>query len=88
MRIDDCKHTFHQVYSTCSIHEEENESVVQKVLAKIGNSFKLEEALPWWPRRGLDRYDTSENTIGRNCVRAETEKDLTNGFFVSLFVRR
>ncbi|XP_046437723.1 28S rRNA (cytosine-C(5))-methyltransferase-like [Daphnia pulex] len=76
------------VYSTCSIHEEENEAVVRQVLSKIGNSFRLDEALPWWPRRGTNSYDNPpDDIIGLKCVRAEAEKDLTNGFFIALFVR-
>ncbi|KAI9555146.1 hypothetical protein GHT06_017661 [Daphnia sinensis] len=77
------------VYSTCSIYEEENEAVVRQVLTKIGQSFQLEEALPWWPRRGTNRYDNPpDDIIGIKCVRAEADKDLTNGFFIALFVRR
>ncbi|XP_032780727.1 28S rRNA (cytosine-C(5))-methyltransferase [Daphnia magna] len=77
------------VYSTCSIYEEENEAVVRQVLTKIGQSFQLEEALPWWPRRGTNRYDNPpDDVIGVKCVRAEAGKDLTNGFFIALFVRR
>lgn len=77
------------MYSTCSIHEEENEGVVRNVLEKIGLSFQLEEALPWWPRRGTNSYDDpSLGMMGQKCVRAEATKDLTNGFFISLFIRR
>lgn len=77
------------MYSTCSIHEAENEAVVKQVLAKIGQTFQLEEALPWWTRRGSNRYDDPpESVIGSKCVRADAKKDLTNGFFIALFVRR
>ena len=62
---------------------------MKQVLAKIGQSFDLEVALPWWTRRGIDRQDEPpHNVIGIKCVRAEAEKDLTNGFFIALFVRR
>ena len=40
-------------YSTCSVHREENEDVVEKVLA-ANPQFALQQALPAWPRRGLD----------------------------------
>lgn len=43
------------VYSTCSVHEEENEMVVAKVLNSNPN-FALAPAMPEWPHRGLDSY--------------------------------
>ena len=67
---------------------EENESVVREVLKKIGDSFRLEKALPNWDRRGVDECDLPDSIIGDNCVRADANQDLTNGFFISLFVRR
>lgn len=38
-------------YSTCSVHEAENEEVVGEVLSQQ-QQFELTPALPWWPRRG------------------------------------
>ncbi|KAK9761551.1 hypothetical protein K7432_013468 [Basidiobolus ranarum] len=46
-------------YSTCSIHQEENEDVVKKLLSS-NNEFRLatrEEALPTWKRRGIATED-------------------------------
>ncbi|KAG8926873.1 hypothetical protein FRC00_002483 [Tulasnella sp. 408] len=65
------------VYSTCSIHPEENEHVVRDALAASSGRFELvsrSEALPAWSRRGLD----SELQGG---------EDGTNGFFVACFRR-
>ena len=76
------------VYSTCSIHAEENESVVKQTLENIGSDFQLEKAIPSWLRRGLDTYDDSTHNIGVNCVRVDAREDMTNGFFVAAFVRR
>jgi putative methyltransferase len=50
----------HVVYSTCSVHNEENEHVVAHVLdcegaqpsSKGFGPFRLAKALPHWPRRG------------------------------------
>ncbi|KAJ1493240.1 hypothetical protein T484DRAFT_1769047 [Baffinella frigidus] len=68
------------VYSTCSIHREENEDVVATVsLNPYG--FKLVKTLPDWPHRGLQ----SAGAIGEMCVRASHDKDDTNGFFVARF---
>ena len=74
------------VYSTCSVHVEENERVVEKTLGTIGHMFQLERVLPQWSGRGLDECD-KQHTIGDNCVRVDAERDLTNGFFIASFIR-
>uniref|UniRef100_A0A7E4V855 SAM_MT_RSMB_NOP domain-containing protein n=1 Tax=Panagrellus redivivus TaxID=6233 RepID=A0A7E4V855_PANRE len=73
------------VYSTCSIHEEENEDVVAEMLGTddIYNNFQLVDPLSSWTHRGNDRYD-----FGDKVLRADPATDLTNGFFVALFARR
>ncbi|CAE7225047.1 NSUN5 [Symbiodinium natans] len=82
MRFPSCERI---AYSTCSVHEEENEQVVQQVLAsEEGKRYHLEEALPWWPRRGLKLPHFPE---AERCVRSAWE-DRTIGFFVALFARR
>ncbi|XP_074653847.1 28S rRNA (cytosine-C(5))-methyltransferase-like [Tubulanus polymorphus] len=70
-------------YSTCSVHEEENENVVSEILKSYGSEFELCPVLPTWVHRGFDSFDG-----GSCCVRASPEHDLTNGFFVALFVRK
>lgn len=67
-------------YSTCSIHEEENEAVVKEVLDYYEGKFKLVSALPAWKHRGLKEYE-----FGKQCLRASPEIDRTNGFFVAIF---
>ncbi|KAH8857115.1 hypothetical protein KSF78_0009422 [Schistosoma japonicum] len=85
------------VYSTCSIHPEENEAVVQENAIRVSNKFYLETIWPntislnsldnitatpqVWKHRGLSEYQCE------SCIRS-SQKDLTNGFFVALFVRR
>ncbi|EKX54243.1 hypothetical protein GUITHDRAFT_100489 [Guillardia theta CCMP2712] len=70
------------VYSTCSVHQEENEDVVAKVL-QATRSFKQVAAIPSWPHRGL----ATAGPHGPLCVRASHDKDSTNGFFVARFER-
>ncbi|PRP83969.1 hypothetical protein PROFUN_08653 [Planoprotostelium fungivorum] len=70
------------VYSTCSIHQRENEDVVQSILKGCGGEFKLAPALPTWHRRGLPLFDGCEM-----LVRTDAKEDRTNGFFVSHFER-
>ncbi|KAL3313534.1 hypothetical protein Ciccas_007861 [Cichlidogyrus casuarinus] len=69
------------VYSTCSIHEEENEFVVRTVRDKFSEQFQLVPL--WqdtWQNRGLTDCDS--------CVRASPDHDGTIGFFIAVFQRR
>ncbi|NWI16130.1 NSUN5 methyltransferase, partial [Crypturellus soui] len=69
-------------YSTCSLHQEENEDVVHAVLQEQGSTFRLVNALPLWPCRGLATFPGSEC-----CLRASPAETLTQGFFVALLER-
>ena len=57
------------VYSTCSIHQQENEDVVKAVLPdaeKLG--FKLQHALPAWSRRGLPVFQGTEKLVRTGAI--------------------
>ena len=41
------------VYSTCSVHRQENEDVVAALLAATGGAWHVVRCLPQWPTRGL-----------------------------------
>ncbi|NWT03045.1 NSUN5 methyltransferase, partial [Mionectes macconnelli] len=70
------------VYSTCSVHREENEDVVQAVLQERGSAFRLVTAFPSWPCRGLAALPGAES-----CLRASPAETLTHGFFVAVLER-
>ncbi|XP_078082143.1 28S rRNA (cytosine-C(5))-methyltransferase [Mustelus asterias] len=71
------------IYSTCSIHREENEDVVEEILQQHGNRVRLVNLMPSWPYRGLATF-----LEGPWCIRAAPKDTLTNGFFVAMFEKR
>jgi hypothetical protein len=74
-------------YSTCSVHEAENEDVVARALASPqGAGFRLVPALPRWSRRGR-ATDALPEPLARACLRCDPDLDRTSGFFVALFER-
>uniref|UniRef100_A0A8C2FKA9 SAM-dependent MTase RsmB/NOP-type domain-containing protein n=1 Tax=Cyprinus carpio TaxID=7962 RepID=A0A8C2FKA9_CYPCA len=63
------------VYSTCSIHSQENEEVVSACLQQ-NPAFRLVYLLPNWLERGHEPFT--------ECLRASTAKTRTHGFFVAI----
>ncbi|XP_029912132.1 28S rRNA (cytosine-C(5))-methyltransferase [Myripristis murdjan] len=63
------------VYSTCSVHTQENEEVVAACLRQ-NPGFRLVPLLAQWPERGLEPLT--------QCLRASATKTRTHGFFVAL----
>jgi len=85
------------VYSTCSLHEIENECVVDAVLHNAP-LFQCVQLFPKWPHRGHAHVFEDgiyilpafmELTYAAiNTIRAAPESSATNGFFVALFERK
>jgi putative methyltransferase len=83
------------VYSTCSIHPEENEHVVRRLLedSRFAKRFRVRprsKVLPGWHRRGwpnafAGRPDAKE--LADACVRAVPREDGGIGFFAVCFER-
>ncbi|KAL3826365.1 hypothetical protein ACHAXA_008573 [Cyclostephanos tholiformis] len=85
------------VYSTCSVHDEENEAVVAKALSEVeksedGNDWELMApvCLEQWPRRGREGGIGGLTKSQADClIRCDgLDGDETNGFFVSFMVRK
>jgi len=75
-------------YSTCSIYQEENEDVVQKVIPLAKElGFELAKCLPKWPRRGFT--EVLGKTNAAKVVRVNPfEGDDCEGFFIAVFQRK
>ena len=72
------------VYSTCSIHEQENEAVIAAVLPEAKRlGFRLVDPFPSWHRRGVP--GTMEDAD--KLVRVDPDADQTDGFFVAVLER-
>ena len=70
------------VYSTCAVSSEENEEVVAKVVTSNPQWKVSENILDSWTRRGLSTFPD-----GEKFVRADSELDWCNGFFVAVLER-
>ena len=75
------------VYSTCSIHQIENESVVNEALRLTMNQFKLVSVMREFPNRGQKISGACDRFKAKKCLRLNPGSDLSNGFFVALFER-
>mmetsp|Transcript_7340 Transcript_7340/g.11605 ORF Transcript_7340/g.11605 Transcript_7340/m.11605 type:complete len:222 (-) Transcript_7340:27-692(-) len=60
-------------YSTCSVHNEENEEVVKAILQKFPE-FQLRNALPKWPRRGREFEEEGSQNMEENIACHSREK--------------
>merc|ERR1712176_1057024 len=71
------------VYSTCSVHEEENEKVVEWALEQCRGQFVVKTVFEKWTGRGVGSYPFGESVVR---VGNGNEENL-QGFFVACFER-
>ncbi|EFA10277.1 28S rRNA (cytosine-C(5))-methyltransferase [Tribolium castaneum] len=74
------------VYSTCSVYAEENEDVVRQVLETC-NRFKLVPADQFLGKKWYNFGSSEFGDLGKFCLYAKPDIDLTSGFFVAVFER-
>ncbi|XP_038898177.1 28S rRNA (cytosine-C(5))-methyltransferase-like isoform X1 [Benincasa hispida] len=71
------------VYSTCSIHQVENEDVVQSLLPLAeSHGFQLDTPFPQWQRRGLPVFAGANHLLRTDPVEDK------EGFFIALFTKK
>jgi putative methyltransferase len=77
------------VYSTCSVHVEENEDVVAGCLEGKRDEWEVipPRCLTTWKRRGLP-HDSLTSEESAALIRVDAAEDETNGFFVCCLQRK
>ncbi|XP_060816364.1 28S rRNA (cytosine-C(5))-methyltransferase [Bombus pascuorum] len=74
------------VYSTCSIHPEENEQVIDEILENVQDAYKLSPVKDLLNENWLN-FSSKKYNCSDKCLYANSDIDLCNGFFVAVFER-
>ncbi|XP_018346921.1 PREDICTED: probable 28S rRNA (cytosine-C(5))-methyltransferase, partial [Trachymyrmex septentrionalis] len=74
------------IYSTCSLHPEENEEVVDEVLANVGNAYRL-LSVRQLLKNNWTNFSSKKYNCGDLCLYSRPDDDFCNGFFVAVFER-
>lgn len=77
------------VYSTCSINCEENEKVVEQVLASVNTdaSSPIFEVVDNKLKSKWIHHGSQDFEWGPRCIYATPDVDFTTGFFIAVFER-
>ena len=77
------------VYSTCSVNSEENEGVVEEVLASVNTDasnsvFQIvyDRLKSKWIHHGSEDFE-----CGSKCICTKSDTDFTTGFFIAVIER-
>lgn len=74
------------IYSTCSLHPEENEQVIDEVLANIGDAYRLVPVRQLL-KNNWTNFSSKKYNCGDACLYSKPDDDFCNGFFVAVFER-
>ncbi|XP_072750052.1 28S rRNA (cytosine-C(5))-methyltransferase [Anoplolepis gracilipes] len=74
------------IYSTCSLHPEENEEVIDEVLTDIGNAYSLMPAKQLLKNNWIN-FSSKRYNCGDKCLYSKPNIDFCNGFFIAVFER-
>lgn len=74
------------IYSTCSLHPEENEEVIDEVLADIGNAYRL-VPIRQLLKNNWTNFSSKKYNCGDTCLYSKPDDDFCNGFFIAVFER-
>lgn len=74
------------IYSTCSLHPEENEEVIDEVLADIGNAYRL-VPIRRLLKNNWTNFSSKKYNCGDTCLYSKPDDDFCNGFFIAVFER-
>lgn len=74
------------IYSTCSLYPEENEEVIDEVLADIGNAYSLVPVKELLKNNWIN-FSSKRYNCGDKCLYSKPNIDFCNGFFVAVFER-
>lgn len=74
------------IYSTCSLYPEENEEVIDEVLADIGNAYRLIPVRQLL-KNNWTNFSSKKYNCGDACLYSKPDDDFCNGFFIAIFER-
>lgn len=74
------------IYSTCSLHHEENEEVIDEVLTNVKDAYRLVPVKDLLENNWTN-FSSKKYKCGDKCLYSQPNVDLCNGFFIAIFER-